>query len=483
MNKKNNDKRNSNARRANNRKVVKYRRRRHINVGMIVFAAVLIYISIYMAVYITRDKVTIYEVVEGKNAGITNKSYTGLILRDEFVTNADTSGYLNYFVKEGSRVSVSSTVYTIDESGTISSLLANASANGDIVFSAENEDELRRLISNYTYGQSDLSFDNIYDFKQDMEAKILECINLNNIKQLYDSNNLSQGTFNIHTASKTGIVEYYTDGYEGKTEETLTLADFNTENYEKKAHNSGDLIENGAPVYKVINTENWSVYIKLSDEEKTKYADTTVVRVKFLEDNREVSGNFAICYIEGQAYGRIDLIRYMSTYAGNRFVELQIADDQVKGLKIPKTSVVEKDFYTIPVTYAAKGGASNETGFYKKVFDDTGNESIEFITPTIYKIEDDFYYISTEDESILKEGDYLVKEGVAENFRISGKASLKGVYNVNNGYCLFRNVEILTETGEYYLAKSGTAYGLKVYDHIVIDGSMVSENQVVFTSN
>lgn len=72
---------------------------------------------------------------------------------------------------------------------------------------------------------------------------------------------------------------------------------------------------------------------------------------------------------------------------------------------------------------------------------------------------------------------------MAENFRISGKASLKGVYNVNNGYCLFRNVEILTETGEYYLVKSGTAYGLKVYDHIVIDGSMVSENQVVFTAN
>ena len=98
MNKKNNGRRNSGTGRHDNRKVVKYRRRRHINVGMIVFAAVLIYISIYMAVYITRDKVSIYEVVEGKNAGITNKSYTGLILRDEFVANAEASGYLNYFV-------------------------------------------------------------------------------------------------------------------------------------------------------------------------------------------------------------------------------------------------------------------------------------------------------------------------------------------------------------------------------------------------
>lgn len=483
MNNKNSSTKHSNARRADSRKVVKYRRRRHINIGMIVFAAVLIYISVYMIVYLTRDKVTIYEVVEGKNAGITNKSYTGLILRDEYVINAEASGYLNYFVKEGSRVSVSSTVYTIDESGSISSLLADAKASGDIVFSEENEDELRRIISNYTYNQSDIAFDNIYDFKLDMEAKIMECINLNNIKKLYESNNLSQGTFNIHTAAKTGIVEYYTDGYEAKTEETLTEADFNTENYEKKLNTSGDLIENGSPVYKVINTENWSVYIKLSDEEKTKYADTTVMKVKFLEDNREVVGDFAICYIEGQAYGRIDLVRYMSTYANNRFVELQIVEEQVEGLKIPKTSVVEKDFYTIPTAYAAKGGSSNDTGFYKKVFDDSGNESIEFITPTIYKTTEDFYYVSSEDETLLKEGDYLVKEEASDDFRVSQKALLKGVYNVNNGYCIFRQVEILTETGEYYLVETGTSLGLKVYDHIVIDGSMVSENQVVFTVN
>ena len=248
-------------------------------------------------------------------------------------------------------------------------------------------------------------------------------------------------------------------------------------------HTSGDLIENGSPVYKVINTENWSVYIKLSDEEKAKYADTTVLKIKFLEDNREIVGNFSICSIEGQAYGKIDLVRYMSTYADDRFVELQIVEKQVEGLKIPKTSVIEKDFYTIPLAYAAKGGASNDTGFYKKVFDDSGNESIEFITPTIYKTTDEFYYVSSENEKLLKEGDYLVLEGSSENFRVSQKASLKGVYNVNNGYCMFRNVEILTETGEYYLVKTGSSYGLKVYDHIVIDGSMVSENQVVFTSN
>ena len=60
---------------------------------------------------------------------------------------------------------------------------------------------------------------------------------------------------------------------------------------------------------------------------------------------------------------------------------------------------------------------------------------------------------------------------------------LQGVYNINNGYCVFRRVELIAETGDYFLAKQDTQYGLKVYDHIVIDATLVDENQVVFSTN
>ena len=52
-------------------------------------------------------------------------------------------------------------------------------------------------------------------------------------------------------------------------------------------------------------------------------------------------------------------------------------------------------------------------------------------------------------------------------------ASLQGVYNINRGYAVFKQIEILEENGEFYTIKENTSYGLNVYDHIVLDASAV----------
>ena len=62
----------------------------------------------------------------------------------------------------------------------------------------------------------------------------------------------------------------------------------------------------------------------------------------------------------------------------------------------PKSSVVEKEFYTVPLEYASDGGDSKETGFYKKTSTETGEETVVFITPTIFE-EDDNYYLTVLD--------------------------------------------------------------------------------------
>ena len=63
---------------------------------------------------------------------------------------------------------------------------------------------------------------------------------------------------------------------------------------------------------------------------------------------------------------------------------------------------------------------------------------------------------------------------------MSKKRKLKGVYNINKGYAVFKEVEILCENDEYYIVKEGTSYGLYNYDHIVQDGTTVEEDEVVF---
>ena len=57
---------------------------------------------------------------------------------------------------------------------------------------------------------------------------------------------------------------------------------------------------------------------------------------------------------------------------------------------------------------------------------------------------------------------------------------MSGVYNINKGYAVFRVIDKLTENGEYIIAKPNSAYGLSVYDRIVLDASSVVDGQLVY---
>ena len=83
------------------KKIVRYRKPVHINIGVIFFAIVFIYFAIYLISYLSEDHISVYEVQKGKIA--ENDIYTGLVLRDEQVVYADASGVVNYYIKEGDK--------------------------------------------------------------------------------------------------------------------------------------------------------------------------------------------------------------------------------------------------------------------------------------------------------------------------------------------------------------------------------------------
>ena len=63
-----------------NKKVVRYRRPLNINVGMIIFFIIFIYLVFSVYTYLKREKIQFYEVVDG--GIVNNRIYNGLILRD-----------------------------------------------------------------------------------------------------------------------------------------------------------------------------------------------------------------------------------------------------------------------------------------------------------------------------------------------------------------------------------------------------------------
>ena len=67
-----------------------------------------------------------------------------------------------------------------------------------------------------------------------------------------------------------------------------------------------------------------------------------------------------------------------------------------------------------------------------------------------------------------------------ERFQILESEELTGVYNVNMGYAVFREVNVLDSNEEYSIVKAEDIYSLSQYDHIVLNASDVAENQIIF---
>ena len=83
-----------------NKKVVKFHRTSHINVGIVVFAIVFIYMLYNMYQYFTEKRTAIYEVTQGT---ITqDNTFTGVALREEKLCSAEASGYITYYNRDAS---------------------------------------------------------------------------------------------------------------------------------------------------------------------------------------------------------------------------------------------------------------------------------------------------------------------------------------------------------------------------------------------
>lgn len=444
-----------------------------LNTGVFIFAVIFLYMVISVGIYLTRERISIYEVsVQGSLTKA--KSYTGLILREEEVTSASGAGYVNYYIREGGRTGVGDVVYTLDESGQLSELLFSDSSKS---LKESDLSDLKAELTSYCMSYDSLEFDTVYNMKIEMDYEVLELANSSNIANL-DQVIKAQigGSFIRGTASKTGTVSYYIDGYEDYTAEQVTAADF-TSVYTKKNVKSGDLLEHGNPVYKTVVSDNWSLIFPMTEEDIAAYRDKSSLTVRVEKDGFEVSGEFSMFTNETGTFGQLTIKNYMIRYLSERYLTFEIEDTVETGLKIPKTALVEKSFYMIPKEYLVTS-AENSSGFLVDGYNaEKQEQESSFVTPTIYSSDENYYYVSTDAFTV---GTYLNQTDTNTRYQVGATASLKGVYSVNQGYTVFRFIEIITENDEYYIVKTDTKYGLSLYDHIILNSKTVEEKQVIY---
>ena len=461
----------------NRNKVTKYRRPLNLNIGMLIFAAMFIYIVILVITYLRTDHIVGYNVQEGSLT--SNSIYKGIALRREEIIPCTNAGYVNYFTREGERVAVGNLVYTIDETGRLSDYI-NTNESGENSLSDSDLSELKSEITAFTSRFDRKQFTDVYNFKYSVEGTVLKLANYNileNVNSLND--NSGTALVNYCYAAKSGIVTYSVDGYENLKLEDMTAEHFDQKEYEKKHLVNNELLANGDPAYKLSTDEDWSIVILVEDEALAEQlVEEEYIEVKFLKNQYTSWGKVESFQNEaGDTFVELSFTNSMVTFCTDRFIDIELLLEDEKGLKIPNSAIVEKEFFIVPKEFVTKGGNSGNSGVLLEVYDEEGNASTEFVPTTIYDETETEYYL---DDSVLHAGSYIIKPESTEKHAVSKTGSLIGVYNINKGYADFKQVSILYQNEEYSIVKSNTAYGLNVYDHIVLDATLVNDNDFIY---
>lgn len=445
------------------------------NIGVVIFAVIFIYIVICVFMYFTQKHIESYQVKMGSLS--SNNIYKGIALRDEEIVSADKSGYINYYAREGQRVGVGNLVYTIDESGKLADYL-NTSGNGTAL-TDKDLSELKTEILGFVNEFDPEHFSTVYEFKnsvQGMVQKLSSANILDNIDKI-NSSGVSE-LVSLCRAPATGIVIFSTDGYE-----QLHLEDMAKELFDQKAYQKNQLINNelvaaGDPVYKVSKNEDWSIIIETDNEKASELLEAEYINVKFLKNQYTAWGKVSSYTNEaGDVFVALTFTNSMVTFCTDRFIDIELILEDERGLKIPNSSIVEKEFFIVPKEYVTKGGNSDNYGVMKEVYTEDGTATVEFLETTIYNETDTDYYL---DDLSLRIGDYIVKPDSTEKFAVSKRGSLIGVYHMNKGYADFKQINILYQNDEYSIVKSNTQYGLSPYDYIVLDSSTVKEDELIY---
>lgn len=407
-----------------------------------------------------------------------NKTHTGLILRDESVQVSPDGGYINIYMRDGKRAAVGSRVYSLDATGDLKKLM-EASAGKEDTISDSSVIEMKKKLSNFASNYSDSDFEYVYDTKYLLDNAASEYSNLINIENIDNISNENGLSLNVITSPYSGEISYAIDDIAEKKEEDLTKSDFDTSKHPISYIKNEQLIEAETKVYRIVNSESWSIYFEFEKGEEELYAEKKTLTVKFKSNGLTLTGDYSVVETkDGYSLGKLTFDKYMVQFISNRYAEFDIQSSVVNGLKIPSKCVLEKDFYTIPVEYMAKGGDGVSDGFYKQV-DKDGTTSTVFVPEDIIKITDANCYISTENKDIVS-GDKLIKPDSNEIFEVSNKEKLLGVYNINKGYTVFKNIDILGSNKEFYIVDKGTKYGLKVYDHILLNPDGFKEGEFIY---
>lgn len=472
---------------------VRYKKRKpttahfRLNMATIIAMMVLCYLVAHVFVSMSKPVISTYEVTSQQiNDKITT---TGIAMRKEQVVATDKAGYLTYYVADGERVGVDSTVYAVDSSGSLKNELSND--DGEITLSDDDYLDIKNQIIDYKSSYKESDFGALYDFKYALRNNISEITTDSLISKMDDL--IEKGMIspsNQIKAQKAGVVSYCYDGLEGLTEEQLSPELFNTTDNNMTETRTTDMYAIGSAAYRLVTEENWKLAVELTKDQYERLHEEEYMTVKFLKDDLKVERPVTFYEQNNGYFAVISFNKYMDRYVDERYLNVEIVLDSLEGLKIPNSSLIKKKLYKIPVEYAVESDQSaSGVGFNQMIDSNNGDYKTEMIYPAIcYKDEKKgFFYVSNVD---VKPGTVLVanaeskdageKGGSSSTYTIGETKEFEGVYTINKGYAQFVVIHNLYQADDFCIAQANTEFGVKQYDHIVLKSAAIKEGQIIY---
>ena len=225
-----------------------------------------------------------------------------------------------------------------------------------------------------------------------------------------------------------------------------------------------------------MNSEDWNIVIPIEETLAKQLNEKSSIKIRFCKDDFTANASSSIIKQDDAYYLNLSLKKAMVRYINDRFIDVELVMSEKNGLKIPQSSITTKEFFTIPKKYFTTEEGSEKRGLLLQE-SNGGKITTQFISPTLYYETEEYCYVDSED---VTEGDIIVMENEENNTYSIGtdKASLEGVYNINKGYAVFKQINIIYENEEYAVVETKTKYGISLYDHIALNAGAVKENQL-----
>ena len=446
-------------------------KRKAVNIGMVIFAFLFLYILISFFISLRKPQPSIYEVQKITLA--TNNLARAVVVREEQNVLTDYSGYVNFYLKNGTRVAKNEAVFSVDDSRTLHDAQSDKL---DYTLSVDDIHEVKESISTHDRNYVSGDFASIHDLKTDMQTRIVNIIDMYRLENLSRLNQGSDGSsLKLCKAPDAGIVSFFTDSLDGITADGVEASTFDESKYTSDTLFSSELREAGTTAYKLITNEAWSLVLKLSEEQFLALSDSKELSFTITDDNLSLTAAADI-YRKGDAYfARINLNKYLIRYINKRFLVVSIDMRQSEGLKIPRKAIIEKYFYVVPKQYIVY--TQGKTGITVYELDENNEPTYQFYETEVYYYDDEYAYI--DDSVIQQHGQFIIIPHTMNQYQVSTQKKLEGVYCINKGYAQFRMISRLYEGEDYIIVKSGVDRSINVYDFIWEDAETLSEDQLI----